>query len=124
MQWLPPPGMRGRALEYDFREGGRYEIELVYEDESGDYGKTTGQSDVSRGKFLTLEPGRRIVQSVQFESDDPAFGGEMRLTWSLEPVDGGTRVTVVAENVPPGISARDHEQGLNASLKNLTQLLS
>jgi hypothetical protein len=28
MSWLPPSGMSGRVLEYDFREGGRYRIEL------------------------------------------------------------------------------------------------
>jgi uncharacterized protein YndB with AHSA1/START domain len=30
MAWLPPGDMTGRALEYDFRQGGRYRIELTY----------------------------------------------------------------------------------------------
>jgi uncharacterized protein YndB with AHSA1/START domain len=28
MSWLPPSGMGGRVLEYDFREGGRYRSSL------------------------------------------------------------------------------------------------
>jgi uncharacterized protein YndB with AHSA1/START domain len=124
MTWLPPGNMTGRVLEYDFREGGRYRIELTYAgDKPGGVGKTTGQTDVSIGRFLALEAGKRIVQSVEFESADVSFGGEMILTWSLEAVPAGTRVTVTAENVPPGITEADHEAGLRSSLENLARFL-
>jgi uncharacterized protein YndB with AHSA1/START domain len=122
MKWLPPATMRGRALEYDFREGGRYRIELVYGDAvpSG-VAKTGERTDVSAGRFLRLEPGRCIVQSVEFESEDPAFSGEMTMTWLLEPAGSGTKVTVVAEHVPRGISKSDHEAGIKSSLENLAK---
>jgi uncharacterized protein YndB with AHSA1/START domain len=125
MQWLPPDTMTGRALEYDFREGGRYRIELAYDSSlpSG-AGKTTDRTDVSTGRFVALEPGRRIVQSVEFESTDAAFGGEMMMTWSFEPTAGGTKVTVTAENVPPGVSRADHDAGLRSSLENLAKFAS
>lgn len=122
MRWLPPKGMTGRALLFDPREGGRYRIELSYQG-SGD-GKTTAGTDISSGRFLALEPGRRVVQSVAFESDDPAFAGEMVMTWSLEPESGRTNVTVTAENVPSGISAEDHAAGLASSLDNLARFLA
>ena len=65
MKWLPPTGMTGRVLEYDFREGGRYRIELQYEEESGSRsGKTTNSSDITNGHFLELIPERCIKQSV------------------------------------------------------------
>lgn len=120
MAWLPPGGMTGRALEYDFREGGRYRIELTYDDASR-AGKTTARSDVSAGRFLTLEPGRRIVWTVEFESNDSAFSGQMLMTWSFAAVPDGTRVTITAENVPPGVSKADHDEGLRASLENLAR---
>ena len=63
MKWLPPPNMTGRALEYLFEQGGRYRIELRYRD--GGAGKTTGDSDVSRGTFVELVPGRRIRQTAK-----------------------------------------------------------
>jgi uncharacterized protein YndB with AHSA1/START domain len=120
MQWLPPAGMSGRALEYDFRDGGRYRIELRYEDgTSTPSGKTTDRTDISKGRFLELVPGRRITQSVEFESSDPAFAGEMTMTFSLEPAAEGTMVTVTADNVPGGISKADHDAGLRSSLDNL-----
>jgi uncharacterized protein YndB with AHSA1/START domain len=124
MAWLPPGGMTGRALAYDFREGGRYRIELAYDESARAVtGKTTARSDVTTGRFLTLVPRARIVQTVAFESDDSAFGGQMRMTWSFDAVPGGTRVTITAENVPPGITKADHDEGLRASLENLARYL-
>ena len=120
LQWLPPSNMSGRALEYDFREGGHYRIELRYDaGGSTGTGKTTDRTDVTRGRFLELAPGRRIKQSVEFESSDPAFAGEMTMTWSFEPVSQGAVVTVTADNVPSGISKADHDAGLRSSLDNL-----
>lgn len=122
MRWLPPGNMTGRALEYDFRKGGRYRIALTYDDSTAeDAGKSQGRTDISTGQFLTLEPGRRIVQSVEFESARSESAGEMTMTWTFEPAAGGTLVTITAENVPPGISEADHAAGLNASLDNLAR---
>jgi uncharacterized protein YndB with AHSA1/START domain len=123
MNWLPPANMTGRALEYEFRKGGRYRIELTYADASSATPKTTAQSDVTTGRFLALDPSRRIVQSVVFESSDASFGGEMIMTWSFEAAPGGTLVTVTAERVPPGIGPEDHEVGMRSSLQNLSRYL-
>lgn len=125
MAWLPPGHMTGRALEYDFRAGGRYRIELTYDEHAGpSSGKTTGNTDISAGRFVSLEPGQCIVQTVEFESTDPSVAGEMVLTWSFEAVQSGTRVTITAENVPPGITQSDHDEGLRSSLQNLAKYLS
>jgi len=124
MAWLPPSDMSGRALEYEFREGGRYRIELTYAGGSQtSVGKTTARTDLTSGRFLVVDWGRRVVQSVEFESDDASFAGEMQLTWSFETVREGTRVIVTAENVPPGIAEADHQAGLRSSLDNLVRFL-
>lgn len=120
ISWLPPRGMTGRLLRYEFHEGGQYEIELTYRtDPPPGTAKTTEQSDVSRGTFLEIAPARRIVMSIDFESDDPAFAGTMIMTWTFEAQGSSTRVTVAAAQVPSGIAAADHEAGLAASLANL-----
>ena len=125
MAWLPPERMTGRVLEYDFREDGRYRIELTYGDRAGaGKAKTTARTDVTVGRFLSLVPGKRIVQSVEFETEDSSFAGEMIMTWSFEEAGAGTRVTITAENVPPGISQADHDAGLRSSLENLARYLA
>lgn len=121
-EWLPPERMRGSFEHFEAREGGTYRMTLRYEAPgAGVQGKTSDDSDVIEGRFTELVPDERVVQAVTFESDDPAFAGEMTMRWLLEPAPGGTRVRIVAENVPPGISAEDHAAGLASSLENLAR---
>jgi uncharacterized protein YndB with AHSA1/START domain len=125
MAWLPPEGMSGRALLFEPWPGGRYRIELSLLGEGHEAsGKTTERTDVAGGRFVELEPGRRVVQTVEFESADPAFAGTMIMTWRLDPAPGGTDVTVTAEHVPSGISADDHPVGLASSLDNLARFVA
>lgn len=119
MNWLPPRGMTGRALEYRFEEGGHYRIELRYGDESQSPGKTTDRTDVTKGRFVELVAGRRIRQTVEFESDDEAFSRGMTMTWTFDPAPDGALVSVTAENVPAAIGKEDHDEGLTSSLANL-----
>ena len=87
--------------------------------EHGNPGKSSEHSDVVEAKFCELVPGQRIVQLVQFDSNDPAFAGEMVMEWAFDRVQDGTKVTIICENVPYGIRKEDHKTGLNASLDNL-----
>jgi uncharacterized protein YndB with AHSA1/START domain len=120
VSWLPPKGMKARIEAYDPREGETYRIVLVYEQtEHSTPGKTSKHEDVVRGRFLELIPNERIVQSVEFESEDPAFAGEMKMTWTLIAAPGGTEVSIRCENVPEGIRPEDHEAGFRSTLENL-----
>lgn len=123
-RWLPPHGMRGEILAFEPRPGGAYSMILHYEDAAGAPGKTDAGSDRTDGRFVELVENERVVQAVRFDSDDPAFGGEMRMTWTLTPVAGGTAVAVVAENVPPGIAPDAHEEGIASTLLNLERFVT
>ncbi|MGV3481509.1 MAG: SRPBCC domain-containing protein, partial [Sphingobium sp.] len=76
-------------------------------------------ADIVDGRFAELVPSQRIVELVDFQSDDPAFAGTMKITTSLTPVPGGTEVAITCENVPGGISPKDHQAGMNSTLANL-----
>jgi len=121
--WLPPDGMTATMQRYDARPGGSYRMILRYADASGAPGKTTADADVVEARFVELVPGERVVQAVDFVSDDPAFHGTMTITWQVTAVDNGTRVEVRADDVPTGISAEDHAAGLRSSLANLAAYL-
>lgn len=62
------------------------------------------------------------MEDVTFVSDDPAFAGRMILTTRFVPVADGTRVTIAATDVPPGIGRAEHEEGIAQSLRNLARL--
>jgi uncharacterized protein YndB with AHSA1/START domain len=119
MVWLPPGEMTGRFEWFDARPGGSYRMVLTYADAAGAPGKATADSDVVEARFVDIVPGQRVVQAVDFVSDDPAFAGTMTMTWEVTAVEAGTRVDIVAEDVPDGISAEDHAAGLSSSLANL-----
>jgi uncharacterized protein YndB with AHSA1/START domain len=121
--WLPPEGMSGRFERFDARPGGSYRMVLTYADASGAPGKATANSDIVEGRFLDVVPGARVVQAVDFVSDDPAHAGTMTMAWELTAVDAVTRVEIRADDVPDGISAEDHAAGLASSLANLAAYL-
>lgn len=100
-----------------------YRLVLTYGAGSGGRGKATAGSDVVEARFVDIVPGSRVVQAVDFVSDDPAFGGTMTMTWEVTALDGATRVHITAEDVPDGISAEDHAVGLASSLANLARYL-
>ena len=117
--WLPPDGMSGQFERFDARPGGSYRLVLTYADASTARGKTTADADVVEARFIDVVPRSRVVQAVDFVSDDPAQAGTMTMTWEVTAVEHGTRVEFRAENVPVGISAEDHAAGMNSSLANL-----
>lgn len=117
--WLPPVGMTGRFEHFDPTPGGSYRLVLTYADPSASAGKTTTDSDIMDVRFVDIVTDDIVVQTVDFDADGPEFAGTMTMTWSVREEAGGTRVEVIADGVPDGISAEDHTEGLASSLENL-----
>ena len=121
-QWMVPDGMTSEIHHFDAREGGEFRISLTYEAATS-AGKTTSQTDTFHGRFLRLVPDCEVVQVVEFETDDPAMEGEMRISYSLADRDGGSELTAVHENLPTGLSPADNELGWTISLAKLARLV-
>ncbi len=117
--WLPPTGMSGRVDRLEPWPGGKYRMELRYDEPGTGQGKSDMDSDVVEGEFVELVPGERVVQRARFESDDPSMAGTMTITWRFDPLPSGTRVTVTCDDVPVGIRKKDHLAGLRSTLENL-----
>jgi uncharacterized protein YndB with AHSA1/START domain len=124
LAWLPPGEMTGRFHAFDARVGGGYVMSLFYpESETGHRGKTAEREDKVRVRFVELTPPSRIVEAVTFDSEDDAFAGEMTLTVTIEPVDGGSEVALRFDNLPPGLRPEDNELGAQQSLDQLARYL-
>jgi uncharacterized protein YndB with AHSA1/START domain len=120
--WLPPGGMTGEMHAFDARVGGGYEMSLYYpSEEHGSRGKTAEREDRVVVRFVELAPPRRIVEAVRFVSDVAAYGGEMRLTVTLERVAAGTEVTLAFDDLPPGVRPEDNDTGARESLEQLAR---
>jgi uncharacterized protein YndB with AHSA1/START domain len=109
---------------FDPRPGGSYRLILTYDDPTDAPGKSSVDADIVEVRYLDIVPDTRVLQAVEFVSDDPAFAGTMTMRWEVQAIDGGTLVEITAEDVPDGISAEDHAIGLNLSLENLARHLA
>jgi uncharacterized protein YndB with AHSA1/START domain len=124
LAWLPPGEMTGQLHEFDARVGGGYSMSLFYPpDETIFRGKSANREDRVNVRFVELSPPRRIVEAVTFDTTDPAYLGEMTLTVTLDEVPAGTNVTMLFENIPPGIRPEDNETGAQMSLDQLARHL-
>src|SRR5246500_1083820 len=119
MAWLPPGGMTGRFERFDARPGGSYRLVLTYSAASGAPGKAAAESAGAAARVGDMVPGGRGVGAGAPAANPPAYAGTMTMTWAVAAADAGTRIDIVAEDVPDGISAEDHAAGLASSLTNL-----
>jgi uncharacterized protein YndB with AHSA1/START domain len=120
--WRVPDGMTSVVHEFDAREGGSFRISLTY-DAPDRAGKTAAATDTYHGRFERLVPGERVVEVVEFETDDPALRGEMTITTTLADAGDGTDVSIVHEGLPDSVPAADNEAGTRMSLDNLARLV-
>jgi uncharacterized protein YndB with AHSA1/START domain len=110
VDWLPPAEMTGDPR---IRRAGRRRLSDValLPAERAFRGKTSHREDMVKVRFAELTPLRRIVDAGSFVTTDPAFFGEMTMTATFAEVPGGTEVTPIFENLPPGLRTEDNETG-------------
>lgn len=120
--WMVPTGMTSQVHAFEPWEGGAIRVSLTYEAPTGT-GKTTAHTDTYRGRFVKLAPNERVVETVAFETDDPAMQGEMTIAMTLADAEGGTEIVAVHDGIPPGIAAADNEAGWRDSLRKLAALV-
>jgi uncharacterized protein YndB with AHSA1/START domain len=123
--WRAPDNMKGHVHVFDAREGGSFRMSLTYKDpEQSPGGKTSEGTDTFQGRFIELVPDEKIVEVIEFESQDPRFGGEMTMTTSFIDAEEGTEITVLCEGIPPGVRPDDNEVGTEQALLKLATLLA
>jgi uncharacterized protein YndB with AHSA1/START domain len=123
-RWRVPDNMVGHMHVFEAREGGTVRMSLTYRDPGqSPGGKTSEDTDTFQGRFVELVTCEKIVEAIVFESSDPAFAGEMKLTTRLADADAGTEITILCENIPPGIRLEDNQTGSRQSLRKLATLV-
>ncbi|MGH6711439.1 MAG: SRPBCC family protein [Bradyrhizobium sp.] len=111
MQWWGPDAGPTLRAEADVRPGGRFSV--VFRLLNGDEHNPTGI-------YREVIPERKLV----FTWDLPgAPEPESLVTFLLEPIDGGTRLTLRHERLPDEAACRSHEQGWNGLLNKLSPFL-
>ncbi|SEG76399.1 Uncharacterized conserved protein YndB, AHSA1/START domain [Actinacidiphila yanglinensis] len=127
-KWRAPEGMSTQVHVFEPREGGAFRISLTYDAPTG-VGKSEARTDTYHGRFVRLVPGEEVVEEIEFETQDPRFGGLMTVTTTLtdaaadEAAAPGTDVLIVHEGVPDSVPPADNETGTRMSLAHLAALV-
>lgn len=121
-RWRVPAGMTSRIHWFDAREGGTFRVSLTY-DASDRTGKTTAGTDTYQGHFARLVKDEKVVEVLEFETEDPLMKGEMTITITLADADGGTDLHAVHDGLPPGLSGADNETGWQMAIEKLAALV-
>ncbi len=122
-QWMAPDGMTSEVHVFESHEGGAFRISLTY-DSKDEVGKSSAHTDTHHGRFVTLVPDARVVQTTEFETSNPGMRGEMTITIELKDApSGGTYLVVTHDKLPSTLSAADNEIGWRSSLDKLATLV-
>lgn len=84
----------------------------------GDYRMTVTPGHIAAGTVVELDPGKRLVYSWGWEHGGDPAPGESTVTVTLTPVDGGTEVRLVHEDLTDEQAAQ-HAEGWNHYLDRL-----
>jgi uncharacterized protein YndB with AHSA1/START domain len=112
-KWLPPNGFLCTVHSFEPKVGGAFRMSFR--------NFTTGHSHAFGGKFLELEPGKRVRYTDTF--DDPNLPGEMEVTVELKKVLVGTDVNITQAGIPDLIPAEACYLGWQESLRNLAKVV-
>ena len=96
VRWWGPHGHKNRVLKWDWRVGGRWEIETIT-----DHGK--GQTIVFFGNYLEIEAPSKVTQTFSFDQLPPGAHSVDAVT--LTEKDGKTIYTNVS--TLPDVESRD-----------------
>lgn len=113
VKWLPPNGFTGKVHHQELKVGGSYKMSFT--------NFTTGSSHSWGGKYLELEPGKRLRYSDKF--DDPNLPGEMLVTIDFKKVSVGTEINIEQAGIPEAIPTEACYLGWGESLALLAKLV-
>lgn len=112
-KWLPPYGFTCKVFEMDAKVGGTFRMAFT--------NFSTGNGHAFGGKYLELEPGKRLRYTDVFE--DANLPGEMVTTVTMTAVSVGTALEVTQEGIPNVIPTEACYLGWQESLMQLAQLV-
>jgi uncharacterized protein YndB with AHSA1/START domain len=112
--------MTGEVHEFDARVGGHYRMTLTEAiADHGVPGKSDRHTDAFRGTFVELVPGERVVEAIEFETDDPEPAGPMTVITTFAESDGITEVNIRHDHLPSGVRRQFDDLGTRPSSARL-----
>ena len=111
MQWWGPDAGPTLSAEADVRPGGRFSVVFRL---------LNGEEHNPTGIYREVVPQKKLVFTWEWAG---APERESLVTFRLEPIDGGTELTLIHERLPDQDARKSHEAGWNGLLDKLPAFL-
>ena len=111
MQWWGPDAGPTLRAEADVRPGGRFSIVFRL---------LNGEEHNPTGVYREVVPGKKLVFTWEWPGMPER---ESLVTFLLEPIEGGTRLTLIHEGLPDEEVRKSHEAGWSGLLDKLLVFL-
>lgn len=111
IRWWGPDAGPTLSAEADVRPGGRFSVVFRL---------LNGEELNPTGVYQTVVPGRKLVFTWEWPGMPER---ESLVTFLLEPIDGGTELTLIHERLPDEDARDSHEAGWRGFLDKLSVFL-
>lgn len=122
-KWFGPHSHRCRVEDFNFTEGGQYQIRMIPTGKDADCEGDTSQDSVCAGQFVEIVPNQRIVMTFDWIENGAPLGDSL-LTIEIQPVGKKTELRLTHERLPDEQLRDAHENGWQGSLECLEEYLS
>ena len=112
-KWFGPGDFDVPSSDLDLRPGGKWRTTIR---------SPEGKLRTVSGVYNTIDPPRRLVFTWAWDDDDGVRGHETKVTVTLEPTPGGTRLRLVQEDFQNRELRDRHNGGWASSLNKLQRL--
>ena len=111
LQWWGPDAGPTLSADADVRPGGRFSVVFQLQN---------GQTHNPTGVYLEVVPARKLVFTWEWPGMPER---ESRVTFLLEPIEGGTELTLIHEQLPDDDARQSHADGWRGFLDQLLVFL-
>lgn len=122
-QWFGPHSHRCQVEEYDFRQGGRYQIRMIPISTDSDCGGDTTTDSVCAGEFVKIRPDKQIVMTFTWIENGGDIGNTL-ITVDFIEKNNGTELMLTHERLPNEAMRQAHQSGWQGTLVSLDTYLS
>ena len=122
-KWFGPHSHDCNVEQYDFKQGGRYQIRMIPKGEDTECGGDSTKDSVCAGEFVEIAAPNRIVMSFTWIENGGDIGDTL-LTIEINPAGDGSQLVLTHERLPDEEMRAAHRGGWQGTLECLEAYLS
>ena len=122
-QWFGPHSHSCKVEQYEFKQGGQYQIRMIPIGQDGDCAGDTSEDSICAGEFVEIIEPNKIVMTFNWIENGADMGVTL-LSIDISPANNGTDVVLTHEKIPTEELREAHQGGWQGTLECLEEFLT